>query len=215
MKPETAPRTNGLVIDWAARYDVLAWLLTHGRERQLRERIISLAGVEPGHAVLDVGCGTGTLAITAARQSAENGHVSGIDASPPMIGRARRKAARAGVSVDFQVAVAESLPFADGRFDVVLSTLMLHHLPRKTRQECASEISRVLRIGGRVLAVDFARGNGRGLLAHFHRHGHVDVKDMAALFESTGMIVKTTGPVGMNNLHYVLAEHPQAGDQRS
>jgi ubiquinone/menaquinone biosynthesis C-methylase UbiE len=123
-----------------------------------------------------------------------------------MIARARRKAAKAGVDVDFRVAVAESLPFPDGRFDVVMSTLMLHHLPRKTRQQCAGEIRRVLRSGGRLLAVDFGRGNGRGLLAHFHRHGHVEVRDIVTLLERAGLTAVGTGAVGMDNLNYVLAE---------
>jgi ubiquinone/menaquinone biosynthesis C-methylase UbiE len=206
MEQETAPRTHGLVIDWAARYDLLAWLFTHGRERQLRERIIALARLKAGDDVLDIGCGTGTLAIAAARHIKPSGVVCGIDASPPMIARARRKASKAGVAADFQLAVAENLPFPDGRFDVVLSTLMLHHLPRKTRHDCATEMRRVLKIGGRVLAVDFSRGDGHGLLAHFHRHGHVDVKDIVSLLAGADLTVDTTGPVGMNNLHFVLAE---------
>jgi ubiquinone/menaquinone biosynthesis C-methylase UbiE len=205
MDQETAPRTHGLVIDWAARYDLLAWFLTHGRERQLRERFTDLASIGPGDEVLDVGCGTGTLAIAAARRVGLTGVICGIDASPPMITRARRKATKAGVNVDFRVGVAEHLPFPDRRFDVMLSTLMLHHLPRKTRPECAREIERVLKVGGRVLAVDFGRGSGRGLLSHFHRHGHVDVKDMVALLDGADLTVDTTGPVGMNNLNFVLA----------
>jgi ubiquinone/menaquinone biosynthesis C-methylase UbiE len=72
------------------------------------------------------------------------------------------------VRATFQVAVAEALSFPDRRFDVVFSTLMLHLLPRKTRQECAKEIERVLKVGGRVVAVDFGRTERRGLLAHFH-----------------------------------------------
>lgn len=208
MEKQTAPRTPGLVIDWAVRYDILAWLLTHGRERQLRERILSLAGLDAGDVVLDVGCGTGTLAIAAARRVGASGVVCGLDASPPMIARARRKARKAGLAVDFQVAVAENLPFPDRRFDVVLSTLMLHHLPRKARQQCAKEIGRVLKMGGRVLAVDFGRGNGRGLLAHFHRHGHVDLTDMVTLLADFGLTVTEKGPVGMNNLHFVLAQNP-------
>jgi ubiquinone/menaquinone biosynthesis C-methylase UbiE len=206
MDHEAAPRTHGLVIDWAARYDLLAWLLTHGRERQLRERIITLAGLEAGNTVLDVGCGTGTLAVAAARHVGPTGVVCGIDASPPMITRARRKATKAGVNLDLRVGIAENLPFPDGRFDVVLSTLMLHHLPRQMRQQCAREINRVLKIGGRVLAVDFGRPKRRGLLSHFHRHGHVDVEDIVRLFEEAGLNAIRKGEVGMNDLNYVLAQ---------
>jgi ubiquinone/menaquinone biosynthesis C-methylase UbiE len=206
MDQQTAPRTHGLVLHWAARYDLLAWLLTHGRESELREAIVRLAGLKPGNDVLDIGCGTGTLAITAARHVGTTGAVTGIDASPSMIARANRKAERAGASATFQLAVAENLPFPDRRFDVVFSTLMLHHLPRKTRQQCAQEIERVLKVGGRVVAVDFGRTERRGLLAHFHRHGHVAIEDIVNLFVAAGLTATRTGPVGMNDLNFVVAE---------
>jgi ubiquinone/menaquinone biosynthesis C-methylase UbiE len=206
MDQETAPRTHGAVLHWAARYDLLAWLLTRGRERELRERIVRLASLKPGDDVLDIGCGTGTLAISATRHAGATGAVTGIDASPSMIARANRKAAKAGVRVAFQVAVAEDLPFADRRFDVVFSTLMLHHLPRKTRQACAKEIERVLKVGGRIVAVDFGRTERRGLLTHLHRHGHVAIEDIVNLFVAAGLTATRTGPVGMNDLNFVVAE---------
>src|SRR5262249_22708123 len=88
MEEHMAPRTHGLVLNWAARYDLLAWLLTHGRESELREAIIRLAELQTGHDVLDIGCGTGTLAIAASRHVGPVGAVTGIDASPAMIARA-------------------------------------------------------------------------------------------------------------------------------
>jgi ubiquinone/menaquinone biosynthesis C-methylase UbiE len=215
MDQQNAPGTHGLVLHWAARYDLLAWLMTHGRERELREAIIRLASLETGNDVLDIGCGTGTLAITATRHVGTTGAVTGIDASPSMIARANRKAGKAGARATFQVAVAENLPFPDRRFDVVFSTLMLHHLPRKTRQQCAREINRVLKVGGRVVAVDFGRAKRRGLLAHFHRHGHVEVEDIVNLFADAGLTPTRTGPVGMNDLNFVVAEasNPEALDR--
>ena len=153
MDQQNARGTHGLVLHWAARYDLLAWLLTHGRERELREGLIRLASLEPGNDVLDVGCGTGTLAIAATRHVGTTGAVTGIDASPSMIARANRKAAKTGVRATFQVALVENLPFPDRRFDIVFSTLMLHHLPRKTRQQCA-ERSESSEGWGRVVAVD-------------------------------------------------------------
>jgi ubiquinone/menaquinone biosynthesis C-methylase UbiE len=206
MDEPTAPGTHGLVLHWAARYDLLAWLLTHGREGELRKAIIRLADLQTGNDVLDIGCGTGTLAIAAADHIGTTGAVTGIDASPSMIARANRKARKAGASTVFQVAVAGNLLFPDRRFDVVFSTLMLHHLPRKTRQQCAKEIERVLKVGGRVVAVDFGRAKRRGLLAHFHRHGHVEVEDIVKLFVDAGLRPTRTGPLGMNDLNYVVAE---------
>src|SRR5688572_23501400 len=121
------PQTKGRVMHSEARYyDILAWMLTLGRERAFRERLVGLARVESGEAVLDVGCGTGTLAITAKRCVGAASAVYGIDASPEMIERAKRKAAKAGVQVTFQTAIVEALPFHGAQFDVVLSTLMLH-----------------------------------------------------------------------------------------
>ena len=117
--------TVGIVVHWAARYDLLAWLLTRGREREFRENLVRLARIEPGESVLDVGCGTGTLAIAAKRRVGPTGAVSGIDASPEMIARASKKARKAGIEVAFQEGVAQTLPFPDAQFDVVLSTLEL------------------------------------------------------------------------------------------
>ena len=202
------PATRGLVLHSAARYyDLLAWLLTFGRERAFRERLVELARLAPGESVLDVGCGTGTLAIAAKRRVGPAGVVHGIDASPEMIARAKRKAAKAGVDVAFQTELVEALPFPDARFDAVLSTLMLHHLPRPTREQCAREMRRVLKPGGRVLAVDFgtpARKRG-GLLDHFHRHGHVALHDVVALLREAGLDVVESGPVGVRDLHFALA----------
>src|SRR5689334_3435676 len=170
-----APATTGRVIHSHVRwYDALVWVLTLGRERAFRERLLRLARVHAGETVLDVGCGTGTLAIAACKVVGSTGAVFGVDASPEMIARATTKAQKAGVAVDFRVAVVEALPFPDASVDVVLSTLMLHHLPRAAREQCAREMRRVVKPGGRVLAVDFGQGAAaekRGLIAHFHRHG--------------------------------------------
>jgi ubiquinone/menaquinone biosynthesis C-methylase UbiE len=203
---QAGPQTKGLVLHWAAGYDLLAWLVLHGKERAFRERLLALAAVDAGESVLDIGCGTGTLAIAAAVRVALHGSVFAIDASPEMIARARRKAAKARVQVTFELAPAEQLPFSDGRFDVVLSTLMLHHLPHKTRQQCAREVRRVLKPGGRVLVVDFGQPQARhGLLAHFHRHGHVAMEDIVATLVDAGLHITRTGAVGIRDLQFVLA----------
>lgn len=127
-----------------------------GTERAFRDKLVELARLAPGESVLDVGCGTGTLAIAARRRVGSAGKVNGIDPSPEMIARARKKTLKARVEVVFETAVAESLPFPQATFDAVLSTAMLHHLPdQEARRQCIHEIRRVLRPGGRLLAVDF------------------------------------------------------------
>jgi ubiquinone/menaquinone biosynthesis C-methylase UbiE len=201
------PGTTGSVVHWAARYDLLVWLLTLGRERDFREKVVRLARIEPGAFVLDVGCGTGTLAIAAKRLVGPKGTVYGIDASPEMIARARKKATKAGVEVVFRHEVAEVLPFPDVQFDRVLASMMLHHLPNDARRQCLREVRRVLKPGGRLLAVDFG-GSGRGrrgLMAHLHRHAHFDLREVIPVMTEAGLSRIESGAVGFRDLYFVLA----------
>ena len=125
-----------------------------------------------------------------------------------MLARAKKKAKKAGMEVSFRKGLAEALPFPDAQFDVVLSTVMLHHLPRKVRLQCANEIRRVLKPGGRVLAVDFEGMDDqkRTFLSHFHRpHGHVSARDIIALLREAGLTSIESGSVGSRDLQFVLA----------
>lgn len=205
-----APRTTGLLIHAARRYDLLVWLLTRGRERAFREKILAFANLKAGEDVLDVGCGTGSLAIAAKRHVGSTGAVYGVDASPEMLARAEKKAGKAGFEVIFKIGAAQALPFADGQFDAVLSTLMFHHLPRKARAQCAGEIRRVLKPGGRALVVDFGgpADQERSLLAHFHRHGHVKLDEIVGLLSEAGLTIVDSGAVGFRDLQFVLASVP-------
>src|SRR4051812_9706934 len=80
-----SPGTKGRVLHSAAGYDALVWLLSLGRERAFRERLVRLSQLRAGQSVLDIGCGTGSLAIAAKRVVGPSGTVDGIDASPEMI----------------------------------------------------------------------------------------------------------------------------------
>ena len=125
----------GIILRAPVRYDFLLWLLTLGREGAFRKKLLGFAGLQPGESVLDIGCGTGTLAIAAKRQVGPAGAVAGVDASAEMLARATDKAKRTGVEVSFRSGLAQSLPFPAAQFDVVLSTVMLHHLPKSVRPE--------------------------------------------------------------------------------
>jgi ubiquinone/menaquinone biosynthesis C-methylase UbiE len=205
---ESTSATKGLVLHSHARYyDLVVRLLTPGHGGALHERLAELARLAPDEAVLDVGCGTGALALAAKARVGAGGLVHGIDASKEMIGQASRKAQKRRVPVDFRIATVEALPFPDRSFDVVFSTLMLHHLPRPLRRACAGEIARVLRPGGRVLMADFqapARRRG-GWLGRLHRHGAVTVEEVRELLVSTGFRVLESADVGVGDLHFTLA----------
>src|SRR4029077_20078796 len=143
--------TRGEVIHWAPVYQALFGRLlrrTHGA-------VVELAALRAGEQVLDVGCGTGSLAIALKASVGPTGPVHGIDASPEMIEVARRAASKAGVDVNFQVGLAEAIPFPNGTFDLVVSQLAIHHLPDDLKPSAFAEMRRVLKPDGRCLIVDF------------------------------------------------------------
>jgi len=186
----SAKETKGLILNGGWRYDLMGWFcdtfLFHGQMRELRQRTATLARLQPGDAVLDVGCGTGTMAMEVARRVGRAGRVAGIDPGTEQIARARAKAARRHLPIEFQIGVIEQLPFADQTFDVVLSTLMMHHLPAGLKRQGLAEIARVLKPGGRLVIADFKRKQERaGLAARFHAGGS-GMQDLAALVSDAG-----------------------------
>jgi ubiquinone/menaquinone biosynthesis C-methylase UbiE len=148
---------HGHVLHHPRAYDWLARVITFGGEARFRQRTLDLAELHSGDAVLDVGCGTGTLLIEAAKRVGRSGPLRGVDRSPEMLAHARRKAAARGISAEFHEGSSDHLPFPDASFDVVFSTLMLHHLPASMQLATVAEVRRVLRPGGRIIIVDMQR----------------------------------------------------------
>ncbi len=186
----SATGTKGLILNGGWRYDLMEWFIDtfmfRGQWRKLRLRTANLARIQPGEQVLDVGCGTGTLAMEVARRVGRAGRVVGVDPGTEQIARARSKAARRKVPVEFQIGVIEQLAFPDLTFDVVLSTLMMHHLPAPLKRQGLAEIARVLKPGGRLVIADFKRKQERqGRAARFHAGGS-SMQDLAALLKDAG-----------------------------
>jgi SAM-dependent methyltransferase len=132
-------------------FDPVSKLTT--REGTFKRRVLERAVLADGERVLDVACGTGTLALSAAR-SARNVHVTGVDGDAAILERAR---AKAGNEVTFDEGLSTELPYEDGSFDVVLSTLFFHHLSDDAKLRSAEEVRRVLRPAGRLVIGDLGR----------------------------------------------------------
>jgi ubiquinone/menaquinone biosynthesis C-methylase UbiE len=155
-------------------YDPLTRLLgVRGVHRELVER----AQLAPGLRVLEIGCGTGNLAL-AAKRACPAAEVTGLDPDPAALAKGRRKAARARLTLRFDQGFAQALPYPDASFDRVLSSLMLHHLDDADRPRALREVRRVLKPGGTFHLLDFAGPGGerRGFIAS-HLHSHRALRD--------------------------------------
>ena len=187
-------------------YDALLFLLTRGRVRAYRERLLDIAGVAPGDRVLDIGCGTGTQAIAGWRRTQPGGAVEGTDISEKMLAAARRKARRAGLAIPFRQADAARLPFEDGRFDIVMMTTVLHMMAEGQRRSCLDEAARVLRCGGRIVLVDYAGDVGQRThwSAKHGRHGMFDLDGLREPLRDAGIGDIEGGPLDWLSLHFLL-----------
>ena len=136
----------------APRYDLITVLLSFGRDRAWKRRLVREAGLTPEHRVLDLACGTGDIAFAAARTGA---HVIGLDVTAGMIQMAVAKRLNTTCPPRFVVGDMMALPFRDGTTDVVTTGYGLRNVPRL--DDAIREIARVLRPGGRLLSLDFNR----------------------------------------------------------
>ncbi len=135
-------------------------------------RLVEQADVRPGGRVLEIGCGTGNLAILAKRLHPD-AEVVGLDADPKALDRARRKAERAGFSVQLACGLAQDLSYPDASFERVLSIFMFHHLGPEEKRRTLREVRRVLGPGGSLHSLDFGgeTGYSDGLMARLsHRN---------------------------------------------
>jgi ubiquinone/menaquinone biosynthesis C-methylase UbiE len=136
--------------------------------------LLDQAAIQKGHRILDIGCGTGTLAAMIKRRHPDV-DVVGLDPDPKGLDRARRKAARAGLSIQFDQGFGDELPYPEGFFDRVFSSFMFHHLPADEKESTLRSIRRVLKPGGSFHLLDFEGPESR-VLGVMSQAGFADPK---------------------------------------
>ena len=149
-------------------YDQWAKLL--GADR-VRNKILGQAVFAPDHRVLDIGCGTGSLAVLI-KQLYSRVAVFGLDADTQALAFGQRKAARRGLNIQFDSGVSDQLPYGDASFDHVFCTFMFSLLPRVQKTATFHEIRRVLKSSGSFHLLDLAKMPRGGFLLTSLHPGH-------------------------------------------
>jgi len=175
-------------------YDAVVRCTT--RERTFKWALLEQAGIEPGHRVLDVASGTGTLAIWI-KLHQQQADVTGIDGDPAILALASQKAQKANVSVQFDHALSHNLPYPAAHFDRVVSSLFFHHLSWEDKKRTALELFRVLKPGAELHVADWGPATNtlmRGLFFFIQLlDGFENTQDnvsgkLITLFEEAGFI---------------------------
>jgi ubiquinone/menaquinone biosynthesis C-methylase UbiE len=151
----------------------------------VHEKMISMAELQPGQRVLDIGCGTGNLLLALGRDE-QGVEIEGLDPDARALAKAARKAHRAGVAASWRPGYAQDLPHADGSVDRVFSSLMLHHLPDDDGKDTLlAEVRRVLRPDGLLVLADIdghSAVDGHGFLRRRMAHNPM-IHDNAGMVE--------------------------------
>lgn len=213
-KTSSGPETTGATLHQASGYDFHSNLMGLGVNQSNSRMVVEMAKIKPGDTVLDVGCGSGSLTLTAKKYAGSSGFVRGIDAAPEMIEVAKKKANQLRMDVAFDIGLIEKLAFPDATFDVVISRLVVHHLPDDLKRRGFAEIFRVLKPYGRLFIADF-KPPTNPLLAHVTA-AVVGSQMMAAsrldvippLLMDTGFVEVTSGPTRSEFLAFVSGRKP-------
>lgn len=149
--------TQGKVIpDYLSKYlDLIENFFFMGRLKQFWSRLIKLAEIKPHERIIDIGSGSGKMVEMISSVLSPKGEIIGLEPSRKLVENCNKLNTRENVK--FIEGVMENIPYTDNSFDVVLSSLAIHHVPRKIKKKAFKEFKRVLKKGGRVLILDHGK----------------------------------------------------------
>ena len=149
---------NQMFATIAPRYDLVTTLLSYGQDRRWKRRLVAMADVQPQHQVLDLACGTGDITLLLSKQLDSRGKATGVDITPEMVERARRKALHEPL-VHFETGDICHLNFPDASFDRITVGYGVRNVPEIPK--LLDEVFRLLKSGGFFLSLDFGKPEGR------------------------------------------------------
>ena len=153
MSDDPKTYTPALGFRWLTRFYDLVLRVTL-KEDKFKTRLATQAWIRPGHRVLDLGCGTGTLTVML-KQACPEATIVGLDADPETLEIAGGKAARAGIELELHEGTASEPPFEAKSFDRVLSSLLFHHLSTEDKRSTFATVRELLRPGGELHIADW------------------------------------------------------------
>lgn len=191
---------------WVRHYDRIVGLIMLGKTKRMHQGTIELAQLNLGDAVLDIGCGTGKLIMAVAKVVGHAGTAVGLDVEPAMIAQAKQQAAKQHSHAIFDTATIEQIPYPDNSLDMVISTLVFHHLTEVQKESGFVEIKRVLKPNGRLLIVDL-NPSRRGLATRLPGHRQLVHEDhvqneVTAHLQKTGFIDIASGTHPIKQLSF-------------
>ncbi len=170
-------------------------------ERKFKKALIDQAAIEfnPNLSILDFGCGTATLTIMA-KEACKRNHVCGVDVDPKVLAIARRKVQRSKLQIEISQYNGKTLPYQSNTFDLVLSSLVFHHLSSHQKGKVLQEIFRVLKTGGQLHIADWGKAQNALMRRAFYLVQFLDG------FDNTTDHVKGLLPLYIENAGFCSVE---------